>query len=46
MEFLAFDGTVKTFNQWLEKGDNYYHYGYGTALAEVLGRVSTSTCRE
>ena len=40
-EFPEFDGTAKTFDTWLDKGDNLYDYGYNYSLAEDLGRVAT-----
>ena len=40
-DFPEFDGTAKTFDAWLDKGDNLYDYGYNYSLAEDLGRVAT-----
>jgi hypothetical protein len=39
-DFPVFDGSAKTFDAWLEKGDQYYTYGYKHKLAEALGHVA------
>jgi hypothetical protein len=40
-EFPKFDGSAKAFDLWLAKGNYFYMYGYGTKLADTLGRVAT-----
>jgi hypothetical protein len=40
-DFPVFNGSAKTFNMWLEKGNQYYMYRYKHKLAEALGCVAT-----
>jgi hypothetical protein len=40
-EFPKFDGSAKTFDLWLAKGNYFYTYSYGTKLANALGQVAT-----
>ncbi len=41
-DFPSFDGSPKTFDAWLERGDALYAYGYESpAIVNALGRVAT-----
>ena len=39
---MSFDGSPKTFDAWLEKGNTLYSYGFESpAIVDALGQVAT-----